>query len=71
MLLYPMVGWEIINLDISPPRPTTKRNENCFEVLAVLDGNHPRRSQKTKLQSMIKQDLVIVYLNIKSFGQGV
>jgi hypothetical protein len=38
MLLYPMVGREIIDLDISPPRPTTKRNENCFEMLAVLDG---------------------------------
>jgi hypothetical protein len=33
-----MVDREIIDLDISPPRPTTKRNENCFEILAVLDG---------------------------------
>jgi hypothetical protein len=37
VLLYPMVGKEIINLDISRPGPTTKRNEICFGILAVLD----------------------------------
>jgi hypothetical protein len=34
-LLYPMVGKEVIDIDISPPKPTTKRNKNSFEISVV------------------------------------
>jgi hypothetical protein len=30
-----MVGKEVIDIDISPPKPTTKRNKNSFEILVV------------------------------------
>ncbi len=33
-LLYPIVGREVINKDISPTKPASKWSENKFEILA-------------------------------------
>ncbi len=32
-LLYPLVGKEVINKDISPVRPASKQSKNAFEIL--------------------------------------
>jgi hypothetical protein len=45
-LLYSMVGKEVIDIDISPPRPTTKRHKNSFEILAVREGQHSKVQPK-------------------------
>lgn len=38
--LYPLVGREVINNDISPSRPTSKCSNNVFEISATKEKGH-------------------------------
>jgi hypothetical protein len=66
-----MVGREIIDINISPPRPTTKQNKILLKLWLHMGGNPSKLIQKSQVHSMSKQDLVFASLNIKNLGQGV
>jgi hypothetical protein len=66
-----MVGREVIDIDISPPRPTTKQNKILLKLWVHMRGNLSKLSKKIQVHSMSKQDLVFAFLNIKNMGQVV
>ncbi len=66
-----MVGREAIDIDISPLRPTTKQKKILLKLWLHMKGNPSKLSKKIQVHLVSKQDLVLVFLNIKNLGQGV
>ncbi len=48
--LYPMIGRDMIDKDLSPPRLITKRSMNIFEVLAEKERSS-QQNLREKQQS--------------------